>query len=252
LIDAAQFAHAQLVARESMILAGRPWADAVYARIDGRVDIVWHAGDGDRLAAGATICELAGPARALLTGERTAINFLQTLSGTATVTADYVLAVAHTKARILDTRKTLPGLRAAQKYAVRCGGGCNHRQGLFDAILIKENHVRSAGGIAAALQAARQADPAIPIEIEVENLQQLREALAAGARRLMLDNFALPDMQQAVALNREIGRPPAELEASGGLTMDSLTAVAETGIDFISVGALTKHLRAIDLSMRFI
>ena len=250
LVDPARTATGTIVTREPAVLAGRPWVDGVFRRLDDRVDIEWHHDDGDAVAAGAVICRLAGPARALLSGERTALNFLQTLSGTATVTANYVKAVAHTGARILDTRKTLPGLRLAQKYAVRCGGGHNHRTGLYDAILIKENHIESAGGIRAAIAAAMQLDAGVMIEVEVESIEQLREALTVGATRLLLDNFTIEQCREAVAVNRAEGNPPAELEASGGLTLAELKAVAETGVDFISVGALTKHVRAIDMSMR--
>lgn len=252
LIDDAARRGARIVTREGMRLAGRPWAEAAFRQLDERVSIAWQADDGDRLAAGDTLCELEGPARTLLCGERTALNFLQLLSATATVTAMFVAAVDGTPARILDTRKTLPGLRLAQKYAVRCGGGANHRIGLFDAILIKENHIESAGGIAAAIAAARKLYPERPIEIEVENLSGMREALGARAERLLLDNFPLDQMQRAVTLNRTEGDPPAELEASGGISLDTVRAIAETGVDYISVGALTKNVTAIDLSMRFL
>jgi nicotinate-nucleotide pyrophosphorylase (carboxylating) len=243
-------AGATIVTRDAMTLAGRPWVDEVYRQLDPGVRIDWHAADGDALAAGALLCHLEGPARALLTGERTALNFLQLLSGTATVAASYAAAVARTPCRILDTRKTIPGLRAAQKYAVRCGGGVNHRLGLFDAILIKENHILSAGGIEAAIREARARHPGVPVEIEVETLAELRTALQAKADRLLLDNFTPEDLGRAVAINRAEGAPPAELEASGGLTLDNVADVAATGVDFISVGALTKHVRAVDLSMR--
>ncbi len=242
-------ARANIIAREDLTLAGRPWVDEVYRQLDRAVRIDWYAADGERVMAGATLCRLEGPARPLLSGERTAINFLQLLSGTATVTSQYVSRVAGTRTRILDTRKTLPGLRLAQKYAVRCGGGTNHRLGLYDAILVKENHILSAGGIAAAVERARAAHPGLPVEIEVESEAELREALAAGADRVLLDNFPLAGMRRAVAVNDEMGRP-AELEASGGLTLDEIAEVAATGVDYISVGALTKHVRAIDLSMR--
>jgi nicotinate-nucleotide pyrophosphorylase (carboxylating) len=252
LIGQGSFARARIITREGMHLAGRPWADEAFRQLDDRVSITWMADDGDRLAAGDALCELEGPARALLCGERTALNFLQLLSATATVTATFVAAVDGTPARILDTRKTLPGLRLAQKYAVRCGGGLNHRLGLFDAILIKENHIESAGGIAAAIAAARGLYPDRPIEIEVENLSGMREALGAKAERLLLDNFPLDQMQRAVALNRSEGDPPAELEASGGISLDTVRDIAQTGVDYISVGALTKNATAIDLSMRFL
>ena len=252
LIDDAASSRARIITREGMTLAGRMWAEAVFREVDARISIAWHADDGDRLAAGDTLCELEGPARGLLCGERTALNFLQLLSATATATATFVAAVSGTPARILDTRKTLPGLRLAQKYAVRCGGGLNHRIGLFDAILIKENHIESAGGIAAAIAAARKLYPERPIEIEVENLSGMREALGSKAERLLLDNFPLDEIRRAVALNRTEGDPPARLEASGGISLDTVRAIAETGVDYISIGSLTKNVTAIDLSMRFL
>jgi len=251
LVPSGQLSTATIIARESMVMAGRPWVDEVFRRIDARVAVDWSFADGDRVEAGTVVCRLHGPSRALLTGERTALNFLQTLSATATQTAGYVAAVAGTDCRILDTRKTLPGLRLAQKYAVRCGGGCNHRIGLFDAILVKENHILGAGSIANAVDAARRLHPGLPIEVEVETIDELRQGLTAGADRLMLDDFSLDEMVDAVHINRTEGRPPAELEASGGMTLDDVRRVAETGVDFVSVGALTKHVRAIDLSMRF-
>lgn len=250
LLPASSAARATIVTRESMVLAGRPWVDEVYRQLDAAVRIDWQAADGDRLDAGATLCRLEGPARSLLTGERTALNFLQLLSATATAASRYAAAVAGTGARILDTRKTLPGLRLAQKYAVRCGGGVNHRLGLFDAILIKENHILAAGGIEAAIREARARHPQVPVEIEVESLAELRAALAGGPDRVLLDNFGLADLRRAVEINKAEGNPPAKLEASGGLTLDGIAEVAATGVDFISVGALTKHVAAIDLSMR--
>lgn len=239
-----------ITAREPMTMAGRPWVDEVYARLDAAVELQWHFADGDRIDADTVICSLRGPSRSLLTGERCALNLLQTLSATATVTARYVAAVAGTGCRILDTRKTLPGLRLAQKYAVRCGGGWNHRVGLFDAILIKENHISAAGSIANAVRAARDMHPGVPIEVEVESLDELRQGLAASVERLMLDDFTLDQMAEAVRINLAEGSPPAELEASGGMTLDGIREVAATGVDFISVGALTKNVQAIDLSMR--
>jgi len=239
-----------ITAREPMVMAGQAWVDEVYARLDARVELQWHFADGDSIDADTVICELRGPSRSLLTGERCALNLLQTLSATATVTARYVAAVAGTGCRILDTRKTLPGLRLAQKYAVRCGGGWNHRVGLFDAILIKENHISAAGSIADAVRAARDMHPGAPVEVEVESLDELRLGLAAGVERLMLDNFTLDQMAEAVRINRAEGGPPAELEASGGISLDGIRDVAATGVDFISVGALTKNVQAIDLSMR--
>ncbi len=251
LVPDSQQASATIVCREPMTLAGQPWVDEVYRQLDPTVAIEWLANDGDHLPSDSEICVLKGPARALLTGERTALNFLQLLSATATSTARYVSAIAGHKAKILDTRKTVPGLRLAQKYAVHCGGGDNHRLGLYDAILIKENHIASAGGIAAAIGAARQQHSNLPIEIEVESVKELREALRAGADRLLLDNFDIEDLQRAVDINHREGNPPADLEASGGITLEDVASVAETGVDYISVGALTKDLKAIDLTMRF-
>ncbi len=242
---------ATVITREAMTLAGRPWFDEVLRQVDAYIAVHWQHNDSDALAAGATLCTLHGPARSILTAERTALNFLQLLSATATTTANYVAAVAGTACRILDTRKTIPGLRLAQKYAVRSGGGSNHRIGLFDAILIKENHILSAGGISSAIDAARELHPELPIEIEVETLDELRDALGAKAERLLLDNFSLPMLREAVAINRDEGYPPAELEASGGVTLAGIREIAATGVDFISVGALTKNVHAIDLSMRF-
>ncbi len=250
LIPAGTLMTASIFTRERMIMAGRPWIDELYGQLDRRVVIDWQFNDGERVEANHSICDLHGPARAILSGERAALNFLQTLSATATVTAAYVQAVAGTPCRILDTRKTLPGLRLAQKYAVVQGGGCNHRMGLFDAILIKENHIMSAGGIEVAITAARKLYPRMPIEIEVESIAELRAALAAKADRILLDNFSVELLQEAVAINRAEGDPQAVLEASGGLTLEKVAIVAKTGVDYISVGALTKNIRAIDLSMR--
>ena len=248
LIPSERVAEASVISREDAVLCGQAWFDEVYRQVEPGVGITWTARDGERIAAGQVLCTLAGPARALLTGERTALNFLQMLCGTATLTRRYVEAVRGTRAIILDTRKTLPGLRRAQKYAVACGGGQNHRMGLYDAILIKENHLHACGSVAAALSAARSAGGVqVMIEIEVENLKQLREALAAGAKRLLLDNFDLAGLRQAVAETQ--GR--AQLEASGGVTLENVRAIADTGVDYISVGGITKHLSAIDLSMRF-
>lgn len=239
--------QATIITREPAILCGTAWVDEVYKQLDGKVEVEWLAGDGDAVKENQLLCALRGPARSLLTGERTALNFLQTLSATATITRAYVEAVAGTHVDILDTRKTVPGLRHAQKYAVLCGGGRNHRHGLYDAILIKENHIMAAGSIAAAIQAARKLNAVIPLEVEVENLQELQEALQAGADSILLDNFTVPQLAEAVALTQG----QAKLEASGGISLATIRAVAETGIDFISVGALTKHIRAIDLSLRF-
>jgi nicotinate-nucleotide pyrophosphorylase (carboxylating) len=242
---------ATVVVRENMTLAGRPWAEEVFRQIDASLAQDWNYDDGDFVSADSALFSVQGSARSILTAERTALNFLQMLSATATVTSQYVDAVAGTGCRILDTRKTIPGLRLAQKYAVVCGGGVNHRIGLYDAILIKENHIHSAGSITAAVNTAQQIHPGMPIEVEVESIDELSEGLAAGAHRILLDNFSPEMLRQAVAVNRSEGQPTAELEASGGITRDDLLSVAETGIDFISVGALTKNIRAIDLSMRF-
>ena len=263
-------AQATVISRETAVLSGRPWFDEVFRQLDARVQIDWQVSDGDHILPNQTLCELHGPARALLSGERTALNFLQTLSGTATLTARYVDAIRGTRAKVLDTRKTLPGLRTAQKYAVTCGGGHNHRMGLYDAVLIKENHIAVAGSVAAALAQARAMDgesagrEAVSerglihwtntgavlraAEIEVENIDQLRAALSAGATRILLDNFDLEALNAAV--RETSGR--ATLEASGGVTLDNIRAIAQSGVDFISVGSLTKHVHAIDLSLRFL
>ena len=251
LVDSDAVVGATIIARESLHLAGQPWVDEVFAQLDNKIVVDWYVGDGQTAEADDVICKLVGPARALLTGERTALNFLQTLSSTATITASYVKAVEGSGARILDTRKTLPGLRLAQKYAVACGGGMNHRIGLFDAILIKENHIKSAGSIAAALQRARDLDVEVLIEVEVESHDELLEALNAGATRILLDNFAIEELRRAVETNQSYGYVAAELEASGNITLESIRAIAETGVDYISTGALTKNVAAIDLSMLF-
>lgn len=245
LIPADLLATATVVTREDIVLCGRNWFDAVFDQLDPQCRVTWLHADGDQVAAGSLLCRLSGPARALLSGERTALNLLQTLSATATCARRYAQAVAGTRCRILDTRKTIPGLRRAQKYAVSCGGCHNHRIGLFDAILIKENHIIAAGSITQAVAAAK-AGPATSIEVEVENLQEFQEALSARPERIMLDNFSPADMARAVHLNA--GR--VELEASGNITLDNIREVAETGVDFISIGALTKNLQAADLSMR--
>lgn len=250
LLPPAQAAAATVVSREDAVLCGQPWFDEVFRQLDAAVVVRWLAAEGSQVRAGERLCELSGPSRALLTGERTALNFLQTLSAVATVTRQYVAAIAGTQAQILDTRKTLPGLRYAQKYAVRTGGGTNHRIGLFDAILIKENHVIAAGGITAAIAAARALEAGVPVQVEVETLPEAEEALMAGADRLLLDDITLPDMREAVALRDRIA-PRVTLEASGGIDLRTVRAVAGTGVDFISTGSLTKNIRAIDLSMRF-
>ncbi len=247
LIDPAARARARIVSREAAVLAGSPWAEACFRQLDPQVRIAWHRHDGDAIAADEVVCELAGNARALVAGERNALNFLQTLSGTATVTRSYVDAVAGTRARILDTRKTIPGLRLAQKYAVRCGGGHNHRMGLYDAILIKENHAVAAGGIGPAIRAARAASPGVFLDCEVESLDELREAIDAGADRVLLDEFSDAQLREAVAL--AAGRVP--LEVSGSVNLEHVRQIAQTGVDCISIGALTKHVHAVDLSMRF-
>jgi nicotinate-nucleotide pyrophosphorylase (carboxylating) len=239
-------AHAVLTCRDAAVIAGTAWFDACFRRFDPAVRIDWQVRDGDRVAPGAVICRLSGHARSLVTAERSALNFLQLLSATATVTADYVAAVAGTAVRVLDTRKTIPGLRLAQKYAVRCGGGHNQRMGLYDAILIKENHIIAAGSIAAAVQAARRLHPDLLLEVEVENLDELEQALQAGVDRIMLDNFGLAQMREAV--QHTAGRVP--LEVSGNVDLRTIGEYAHTGVDFISVGALTKHVRAVDLSLR--
>ncbi|HEY1588288.1 MAG TPA: carboxylating nicotinate-nucleotide diphosphorylase [Rhodanobacter sp.] len=239
-------AHAELTCRDAAVIAGTAWFDGCFRRLDPSVRIDWQLHDGQRASPGTVICRLSGYARALVSAERSALNFLQLLSGTATVTADYVAAVAGTAVRILDTRKTVPGLRLAQKYAVRCGGGHNHRIGLYDAILVKENHIIAAGSIAAAVQAARQLHPNLLLEVEVENLDELTQAVDAGVDRIMLDNFSLPQMTAAVQYTA--GRVP--LEVSGNVDLRTIGEFARTGVDFISVGALTKHVRAIDLSLR--
>ncbi len=246
LIPAEQQAQARVITREDCVFCGEAWVEEVFRQIDPSVIIDWAVKDGDRVAANSLLFTLSGPARSLLTGERTALNFVQTLSGTATAARNYADQVSHTKVRLLDTRKTLPGLRLAQKYAVTCGGCHNHRLGLYDAFLIKENHIAACGGIANAVTAARQLAPGKPVEVEVETLGELAEALDAGADIIMLDNFSLDQMREAVAINK--GK--AQLEASGNIDAQSLVATAETGVDFISIGALTKHCRAVDLSMR--
>lgn len=246
LIPASQQATATVITREDCVICGTAWVDEVFAQLSDQVVINWLVHDGDKVTANTVLCEISGPAAILLTGERTALNFLQTLSGTATTTARYVALLAGSKTRLLDTRKTLPGLRLAQKYAVACGGGKNHRMGLYDAFLIKENHIAAAGGIANAVQTARQNFPGKPVEVEVEDLTELEQALAAGADIIMLDNFPLSDINRAVSLNQN----RAKLEVSGNVTAESLRALAATNVDYISSGALTKNVQAIDLSMR--
>jgi nicotinate-nucleotide pyrophosphorylase (carboxylating) len=240
-------AHARVLVREPAVICGQPWFNETFAQISDAVKVEWHVRECDVVPADTRICSLEGPARAILTGERTALNFLQTLSATATRTHELVALVEGTNAKILDTRKTIPGLRQAQKYAVVCGGGRNHRTGLYDAILIKENHILAAGSITAAIRTAREMYPALTLEVETENLEEFDEALAAEPDIIMLDNYSLQDMREAVARRRG----NVKLEASGGVTRETLRAIAETGVDFISVGALTKDIKAVDLSMRF-
>jgi nicotinate-nucleotide pyrophosphorylase (carboxylating) len=249
LVPATQQVRGRVIARDEAVLCGRPWVDATFRQLDARVQLTWHVREGAPLSANTTVFDIAGPARAVLTGERTALNFLQLLSGTATVTRRYAQAVAGTHCRILDTRKTIPGLRTAQKYAVRCGGGDNHRMGLFDRVLIKENHIAAAGSITQAIGAARRNAPEIKVEVEVESLGELREALDAGPDIIMLDDFSLQDLHGAVAMNRAHA-VPVKLEASGSVTLESVRAIAATGVDYVSIGSLTKHLHAVDLSMR--
>lgn len=247
LIPAGESAKAHIIAREPGVLCGTAWAAAAFGQVESRIRIDWQASDGEAVTDGTTVCVLEGPSRGILTAERTALNFLQTLSGTATRARRYAEAVRGTGATVIDTRKTLPGLRSAQKYAVAAGGCGNHRMGLYDFILIKENHIAAAGSVTAALTATREQSAGVPVEIEVETLEQLHEALAAGAERVLLDNFDFDGLRKAVYVTA--GR--AKLEASGNVDFDGLRAIAETGVDYISVGALTKHVHALDLSLRF-
>ena len=247
LIPAGASAKGRVITREPAVLCGTAWFDEVFRQVDDAIVIHWEVGDGEAVKKDQVLCRMEGAARGLLTAERTALNFLQTLSGTATLARRYAETVKGTRATIRDTRKTLPGLRNAQKYAVRCGGAYNLRMGLFDGILIKENHIMAAGSITAAVRAARAGGAQVPVEVEVETLEQLQEALTAGADILLLDNFDLAGMRQAVAITA--GR--AKLEASGGIDLEALRRVAETGVDYISVGSITKHVQAVDLSMRF-
>jgi nicotinate-nucleotide pyrophosphorylase (carboxylating) len=241
-------ADARIICREHAVLCGTDWVGEVFNQLDNTIVIEWHCQDGDYIQPDQELCRLHGSARQLLTGERTALNFLQTLTATATQAHEYVTAVDHTGCRILDTRKTIPGLRLAQKYAVRCGGAHNHRSGLYDMILIKENHISAAGSIQAAVDTARRLSPTIPVEVEVENLTQLHQTLVVGVDRILLDNMDIPTLKQAV----EITAKRIPLEASGGVNLQTAKDIAETGVDYISIGSITKHIRAIDLSMRFI
>ncbi|MDA0133351.1 carboxylating nicotinate-nucleotide diphosphorylase [Vibrio harveyi] len=247
LIPADAINTATIITREHGVFCGQAWADEVFKQLGGKVAIEWHVKDGDKVEPNQTLCTLTGSARDLLTGERNAMNFIQTLSGCATITAEYAEKIAHTECRLLDTRKTIPGLRSALKYAVACGGGFNHRIGVFDAYLIKENHIIACGGITQAITTAKSLNPGKPVEVETESLDELKEAIEAGADIIMLDNFTTDMMREAVAINS--GR--AALENSGNVTLETIAEYAETGVDYISVGALTKHLKAMDLSMRF-
>jgi len=248
LIDESEQLDMQLLVREDALLCGAAWFDEAFKQCDPSIQINWSAGDGDRVVADRVLCEISGPARAMLTAERTALNFLQTLSGTATTTSNYADQIRHTSCRILDTRKTIPHLRRAQKYAVQCGGGMNHRIGLFDAYLIKENHLAASGSIKAAVQRGRELKPECFLEVEVENLDQLQQAIELKADRALLDNFSIEQLKQAVVINDK----RIQLEASGNITNENLLQIAETGVDFISIGALTKNLRAIDFSLRYV
>jgi nicotinate-nucleotide pyrophosphorylase (carboxylating) len=249
LLPSAQQVRGRVITREAAVLCGAPWVQETFRQLDPKVQLAWHAHDGQTLQAKDTVFDISGPARAVLTGERTALNFLQLLSATATATRRYAELLAGTGCRVLDTRKTIPGLRTAQKYAVRCGGGENHRMGLFDRVLIKENHIAAAGSITGAIEAARRNAPGIAVEVEVESLAELQEALRAAPDIVMLDEFSEEDLREAVALNRTLTNP-VKLEASGSVTLETLPRIAATGIDYVSVGSLTKHVRAIDLSMR--
>ena len=251
LVPAGERVRGRVITREAAVLCGRAWAQETFRQLDPAVRLAWQAEDGARVAPNQVLFEISGPARAVLTGERTALNFLQLLSGTATATRAYVDAVAGTNCRILDTRKTLPGLRTAQKYAVRCGGADNLRMGLYDQVLIKENHIAAAGSLTTAIAAARAHSPGMRIEVEVETPQELEEALAASPDVVMLDEFSLSDMRAAVAL-RNARAAQVQLEASGSVSLETVRAIAETGVDFVSVGAITKHVRATDLSMRLV
>ncbi len=247
LIPEDDFSLATVITREAATICGVDWFEEVFAQLDSQVFIDWDVDDGDRVEPGQQICSLSGSTRALLTGERSALNFLQTLSSTASMASEYVDAVKGTNVKVLDTRKTIPGLRLAQKYAVHCGGGYNHRVGLFDAILIKENHILAAGSIPEAVEAARFHSPDLMIEVEVENMDELQLAIDANVDRIMLDNFDLAGLRQAVDINHH----RIELEASGNVTLKTIRDIAETGVDFISTGAITKDIKALDLSMRF-
>lgn len=250
LVPPQQQVRAQIVAREPAVLCGIDWVEQTFKQLDPGIRLDWQAADAERIAADQVLVRITGPARPILTGERTSLNFLQTLSATATAASRYVEAVAGTNCRILDTRKTIPGLRLAQKYAVRCGGAQNHRQGLHDMVLVKENHIIAAGSITTAISAARRTSPAVPVEVEVESLNEFDQALAAGADIILLDELTLDDMRTAVERNRQRGAR-AKLEASGSVTLATVREIALTGVDYISIGGITKHVQAVDLSMRF-
>jgi len=247
LIPEDEVSMATIITRDNATICGIDWVEEVFAQLDSEIHIEWEVEDGDQVEAGQTLCSLSGNSRALLTGERTALNFLQTLSATATVARQYANEVDGTECKVLDTRKTIPGLRVAQKYAVSCGGCHNHRIGLFDAVLIKENHIEAAGSIAKAVEEARFSAPDLTVEVEVENFDELQQALDAKVDRIMLDNFTTEQIAEAIKLNNK----QTELEASGGITLENIRQYAETGVDFISIGALTKDIQSIDLSMRF-
>ena len=249
LVPATQKVRGRVITREDAVFCGRPWAQETFRQLDPEVRLTWHAADGDRIAANSVIFEIAGPARSVLSGERTALNFLQLLSATASAARLFADALAGTACKILDTRKTLPGLRTAQKYAVLCGGARNHRIGLYDMVLIKENHIAAAGSLPGAIVAARHVAPQLPVEVEVESLTEFREALSARPDIIMLDEFNEPDMREAVKINRASAHP-VKIEASGSVSLETVRAIAATGVDFISVGSITKHVRAVDLSMR--
>lgn len=249
LVPAAQQVHGHVVTREEAVLCGQPWVDETFRQLDAGIRVTWRAADGERIAPGQVLFEIAGLARPVLTAERTALNFLQLLSGTATAARRFVDAIAGTGCIILDTRKTLPGLRSAQKYAVRCGGAQNHRMGLYDQVLIKENHIAAAGSLSRAMESGRRVAPGLKIEVEVESLAEFEAALTADPDIILLDEFSLADMKAAVQINRARGSR-AKLEASGSVSLETVRAVAQTGVDYISVGGITKHLRAVDLSMR--
>lgn len=250
LVPEDQRVRGRVISREAAVLCGRPWAEETFRRLDADIRLNWRVADGEQVAAEAVIFEIEGRARPILTGERTALNFLQLLCATATQASRFAAAVAGTGCTVIDTRKTLPGLRTAQKYAVRCGGGRNHRMGLYDMVLIKENHIAAAGSLTAAIAAGRRVAQGIKVEVEVESLEELEEALRAGPDIVLLDDFSLDDLAAAVALNRSRGRSVA-LEASGSVSLETVRAIAQTGVDFVSSGGLTKNVRAIDLSMRF-